>query len=69
MPKPTRSSKTYSVREDLAERLESEADSRLVNPGLILDKALEAFLDGLTPPLAASEPTAAAPHPPDLEGK
>lgn len=53
MPKPDRISKTWTIRKDLAERVETEADSRVVGQALIVEKALEAFLDQLTPPVTA----------------
>ncbi len=72
MAKPARSSKTYSVREDLATRLEEEADARLLNPGLLIDKALVElfdFFDGAVARVATGVPVTTAPHPPTLEGK
>lgn len=49
--KPDRISKTWSVRKDLAERVEQEADLRVIGQTLIVEKALETFFDALTPPV------------------
>lgn len=53
MAKPDRISKTWTIRKDLAERVEAEADSRVVGQALIVERALEHFLEGLAPALDA----------------
>lgn len=47
MAKIERVSKTWSVRKDLADRIEAEADARVVGQGLLVEKALESYLDAL----------------------
>jgi hypothetical protein len=69
MAKPERVSKSWTIRKDLVDRVEEEADSRMVGQALIVEKALDAFLDGLTPPVVASTTSTASTHPPALEGK
>lgn len=49
--KPARISKTWTIREDLAKRVEEEADLRVIGQTLIVEKALESFFDALTPPV------------------
>lgn len=45
MPKPERVSIQVSIRKDLAERLDTEADSRVVGKALLVEKALEGLFD------------------------
>lgn len=47
LKKVDRVSVTVSIRRDLAERLEHEADERLVGKGLLVERALDGFLDSL----------------------
>lgn len=56
MPREGRTSKSWTIRTDLAERVKAEADSRLVGEALIVEKALETFLDTLDPPPAQFRP-------------
>lgn len=58
-----RVSKSWTIRKDLADRVQEEADSRLVGPALIVEKALETFLDTLTPPPAEFQPGRSATTP------
>lgn len=56
-PKPARVSKTFSIRQDLADRLEAESTARVIGQGLIVEKAIETFLGNLpTLDLAAPAP-------------
>ena len=50
-----------TISKPVAERLEKEADARMVGKGLIVEKALEAFLDGLPPVDAFGRPTPPVP--------
>lgn len=63
-PRPDRKSTSFTLREDLIERLDAEADARVVGRNLLVEKALEGYLDAL-PPLALPEvgPKAAPPAP------
>lgn len=56
----TRASVTLSLRKDLADRLDQEADDRVVGKGVLVEKALEAYLPTL-PALTAAVPTSPAP--------
>lgn len=42
---------SVTIRADLIDRLEKEADDRIVSKALIVEKAVEAYMDAL-PPLA-----------------
>lgn len=45
--KPKRVAKNISLPPDLAKRLDTEAEARLLNPSLLVEKALSHFFDGL----------------------
>lgn len=40
---------SVTIRADLIDRLEAEADSRIVSKALIVEKAVDAYLDALAP--------------------
>ncbi len=70
MAKPTRVSKTWTIREDLAKRVEEAADLRVVGQALIVERGLEMVLDNLDKAaIPGAPPGEPAPHPPALEGK
>ena len=56
--RPDRKSTSFTIREDLIERLDKEADARVVGRNLLVEKALEGYLDAL-PPIDLPEVTAA----------
>lgn len=45
--KPKRVAKNISLPPDLAKRLDTEAEARLLNPSLLVEKALERFFEAL----------------------
>lgn len=45
--KPKRVAKNISLPPSLAAKLEAEADKRLLNPSLLVEKALERFFEAL----------------------
>lgn len=40
---------SVTIRADLIDRLEAEADARIVSKALIVEKAVDAYLDALAP--------------------
>lgn len=47
--KPERTTLAVTIDKTVHDRLEAEADSRMIGKGLIVEKAITAFLDRLTP--------------------
>lgn len=44
-----RVSKSWTIRKDLVDRLEIEAENRVIGERLLVEKALESYLDALAP--------------------
>lgn len=40
---------SVTISEEVVDRLDREADARMIGKGVIVEKALERFLDGLPP--------------------
>lgn len=66
MSKPDRKSVSFTLREDLVGRLDAEADARVVGRNLLVEKALEGYLDAL-PPLDLPDVVPSRPTPDPLE--
>lgn len=57
MTAPARRQVTIRLRTDLADRLDEEADTRVVGRNLLLERALEHYLDHVLPPVPARPTT------------
>lgn len=47
--KPTRAQRSVTLPPSLNDKLQAEADSRLLNPSLLVERALAAYLPTLSP--------------------
>lgn len=65
-PRTERVSKSWTIRKDLAEKVEAEADARVVGQGLLVEKALEAYLAAL-PPINVETAVPTPPPAPSVE--